>query len=131
MTSEAPNMHFVNDRPRRRSVERRITFPIVRVGINHYVLHRAGSVVFLPSTCGVAVVRCRYGYASAVRIEENLRRVEAQAVVRIPRTFDTIAVDLTWLQIRHKDMPVIERAVGERVEMDYTCRVAIILTVKQ
>src|SRR5215469_3075520 len=131
MTSEAPNMHFVNDRPRRRPVKRRITFPIVRVGINHYVFHRAGSVVFRPSNCCVAVVCSRYGYASAVRIEENLRRVEAQAVVRIARTFDPIAVDLTWLQIRHKDMPVMERTVGERVEMDYTRRVAIILTIKQ
>src|SRR5215472_6097407 len=131
MTSKAPNMHFVNDRPRNRSVERRITFPIVRVRINHYVLHRAGGVVFPPSNCRVAVVRCRYGYASAVRIEENLRRVEAQSVVRIARTFDTIAVDLAWLHIRHKDMPVMERAVGERVETDYTRRMTIILTVKQ
>src|SRR5262245_43957115 len=77
MASKASNMHFVNDRTRRGTPERRVSFPIVGLRIHDDALHRNGGVVFLTAR-GVPAVLVWNDHAASIRVKENFSWVESQ-----------------------------------------------------
>src|SRR5947209_7796182 len=44
MSGEAPDMHLVNDRVRRRAAKRGVSLPVVSCGVDDHALHRRGRV---------------------------------------------------------------------------------------
>src|SRR5262245_44278002 len=93
MAGKAAHMHFVNDRPRGRSVERRVAFPIVRTRLDHHTLHRRRTIVaFLPSR--FATVILRYNGGASIGIEEDFGWIEAHSARRIIGPLSSIAIDL-------------------------------------
>ena len=63
---------------------------------------------------GVAVVAARYGEREAVRVEEHLVSIEAQAAFRSERAVRAIAVALAGTDAGHEDVPVAIRPVYAR-----------------
>src|SRR5689334_15952535 len=111
MAGEAAHMHFVNDLSRRWPFQRRITFPVVRRGVHHDALHRRrGIVAFLAG--GVTTIPCRHHHPAAIRIEQDFILVEARSLPWIVRAASAISVDLSWLNTRYEDMPIVIGAVG-------------------
>ena len=84
MAGEAAHVHLVDDGPRGRPSQRRITFPIVRARIHHHALHRRRGVVAF-STGSVAAVVLRNNDAAAVRVEQDFGRIKPHPFGRIER----------------------------------------------
>ena len=111
MAREASHMHFVDDRPRGRPVERHVAFPIVGTRIDHHTFHRRrGIVAFLPGR--FATVILRHNGAASIWIEENFGGIEAHSARRIEGSLNSIAVDLPGSHAGHEYMPVVIGAVG-------------------
>jgi len=76
MPREAGDMHLVDHGRGEGPTQRRITLPIVNIGIDHHTLH--GSRIVLPvSARGVARVFVGHDDGATVGIEERLGRIEA------------------------------------------------------
>ena len=80
---------------------------------------------------GRAIVAGWNDNAPAVRIEQHFGRIESQAVRRIERTIDPIAVKLPLTNIRHKDVPVVVAAVCRRIEPDDAGRRGIVVSIEE
>src|SRR5262249_39512801 len=99
MARETAHVHLVDDRSRGRTAEWRVFFPIVRGWIDDDALHRGRRVVAVTRRPG-STVAARYGHAASVRIEQDLHRIEAMAVLRIGWAPNAVGVELpgsdTW-----------------------------------
>src|ERR1700709_2500293 len=99
-------MHLVNDRPARWASERCVALPVVPARIDYNALHRGCSIV--PGlTCCFAVVVLGGARASPGRVKKHFRRIKAETVCRVEWSVDPVSIDLAWLQVGHKYMPVM------------------------
>src|SRR5438876_6336172 len=130
MAGETAHVHFVYNCPRRRPVERCVSFPIVGTWIRHHALHRRRYIVTFVSGCVATVVLWNNGTAS-IRVDENFGRIEAHSTRRIERTLYSIAVDLPRFHARHEDMPVVICPAGCGIDRDHTLGLSIINTIKE
>ncbi len=80
---------------------------------------------------GVAVVVLRNDDAAAVRIEQDLVRVEPQAARGSRRPVDAIAVDLSRPHAGNEHVPVVVGAVRRRIERNDAGRRGVILAVEE
>jgi hypothetical protein len=100
------------------------------MGIDNLVLHGSCRVV-TGMTCRFTIVVFRNDYTSAVRIEEKFRRIEAKSLRRIEGTLDTVCIDLTGLNVRKKDVPIVVSMVGIRIETDYPGRLPAVFMIEK
>src|SRR5215469_8130870 len=130
MARETAHMHFVDDGSRGWSVQRSVIFPIVGIRINHRAFHCEGRVVSR-LLCGFAAIVFWNDYSPAIGIEENLRRVEPQTICRIKWTRDSVSIDLAWLYVGHKRVPVVIGTIREQVESNDARGSAVALRVEE
>src|SRR6516164_4396403 len=104
MPSEAANMQFIDDSVYERPLERLVTHPIIRFGVGNDTLHGRGRIA--PSA-----VCLGDGDSTAVRIEQDLVAIEAQAQVGLERPHSSKTIDLTRHQVMKKDVPIVIGAV--------------------
>ena len=90
---EPADVHLVDDRARRRQIERGVAFPVVARRIHHHALHRRRCVVALAAR-GLAGIPVRHDHLEAVRVDHELRRVESKPTGGVRRTGDAVAVNL-------------------------------------
>ena len=130
MAGEAAHVHFINDSPRGRPVERRVAFPIVGTWIGHHTLHsRRAIVAFLPGS--FATVILRHNGAASIRIEEDFGGIEAHSTRRIERSLNSITVDLPRSHAGHEYVPVVIRVVSRGIDADHTRGPSIINAIKE
>ena len=82
-------------------------------------------------TCRFTIVVFRNDYASTVRIEEKLRRIESKTTGRIEEALGTVCIDLTGLNVRQKDVPIMVSVVDVWIETDYPGRLAAVFMIKE
>jgi hypothetical protein len=130
VTSEAGDMHFVNDRFGERSARRRVAFPIIGIGIDdHASQGRRGIIAGF--TSGVTAATCRDRNALAVSIEQDLLGIKPEPVLRIEWPCYPVAVDLTRPDAGHEHMPIVISAVPVRIEVDDPGGLGIIYRIEQ
>jgi hypothetical protein len=105
---------------RKGPVERQIAHPIIAIGIGYDAFHGHGRIVTGPRGCP-AVVSLWDRYDESVRIKEDLLGVKPGSVFWCEGPVSTIGIYLAWLQVWHKDMPVVMDAVFTGFERDDPC----------
>ena len=130
MASKAAHMQLVNHGLGKGPLERQIALPIVPIGIGYDAFHRHGDIVAGPRR-SPAVVCLGDGYGKPVRIEQHLLGVKPKSAVRIEGPVRPVGVHLARPKVRHKDMPVVIRAMFIGVERDDPCGLRGILVIEQ
>ena len=103
---------------------RRVVFPVERVVDDDALRHAGGAVVlvwrqvvrvFAHRVVEQRVLPVRLtGQGARVRVDEQLRRVEAQPFLRVVRTVGAQAVELACLQPRHEAVPDVAHLLSQR-----------------
>jgi hypothetical protein len=110
MACKTPNVHFIDDSPGRGVSERRVPIPIISGRIYHHAFHRRRAIVSR-STGGFAAVIPGNCYTAAIRIEQELRGIEAHPFLRLEGPMDPITVKLAWAKSRYERVPIVIGAV--------------------
>ena len=122
---EPLHVQLVDDRVRPRRLQERIALPVELRVDDHALRDRVGVVLVVPLEIGVGAARghVRQRARSArvhlpvdrlrVRVDEELRRVEAVALLRRPRPVHPIAVPLTGPDPGDVAVPVVRRPLGQ------------------
>jgi hypothetical protein len=95
----------------------RITFPVVGGELGHNALHGGGGIVAGLSS-RLAIVFPWHHHPSAIRIEQNLGRIEAQAARRVGRPMHAVAVDLARFHSRHEGVPIVICSMDAWIQFD-------------
>src|SRR5207247_8146123 len=66
-----------------------------------------------------------------VRIEQHFSAIEPMSVLGLVWAGDAVAVDLSSLDARHEDVPVVIRAVGVRIETNRARRTRILRPIEE
>jgi len=66
--------------------------------------------------------------SSRIGIDENFPAIETMSLLRIKRSIDPISVDLALFRTFHENMPVMERPVRVRMQIDRLKRFRIIVS---
>src|SRR5262245_18484952 len=110
-------MQLVNHGLGKGAAEGLVALPVVTAWIGDHAFHgRADRAPEPTSDCAAVVVG--HGDGEAVRIEEQLLGIEPEPQLRCEGPVGTIAIELPWLEIRYKGMPVVIRAMRLRIERD-------------
>jgi hypothetical protein len=115
MPGKTFDVHLVDDCLRGGPLKWFIAFPIIQVGIDNDTLHRRRGVVSLLLGRLTRVIS-RNGHSSPIWVEQNFRRVESHPFGRIIWPMNSIAIELTCLQLGNEDMPIVISAVSERIQ---------------
>ncbi len=107
-------VRLIDHRLAPRPGERLVAIPVVVAGIGHDALHRGGHRVGHPGRD--TAVAAGHGDATPVRVEQDLVRVEAEAILGRPRPVRGVAVELAGHDTRDVRVPVLARPVDVRVE---------------
>ena len=126
---EARDVGLVDDRVAERALDPLVALPVVVAPIDDDALHRDRAVGRVAGVDPSVARRCRD--RPPVWIEEHLRRVEPQAVVRRPRPVHAVAVQLAVTEARDVDVPVGTGPVADRVEDHDPCRDDVVDAVEQ
>ena len=127
---EAAHVQLVDDGVKKRTLQRDVAFPVVRLRVGNDALDRNGAVVSRPRGRAPAVA-LRHRHGLAVGIEQHLRRVEAQAPLGIEGPVRAVAVDLPGAQAGHESVPVVVRPVPRGVERDDGARPGVVRAVEK
>src|SRR5215469_5056554 len=98
--------------------------------VNHDALHCSLSIAS-GTACGFTIVIPWYDRTPAIRIKENLGRIEPQATSGIERARHSVGIDLARLHLWYENMPVVVGSVNREIERNHTCRLAVIFLVKK
>ena len=110
MSREAPYVHFVNHRSCTWPAEWQIALPVIGMRIHDDTLQSETHAVAVIAD-GLTVVVLGYRDAVCVWVEQQLRRIEAKALRRVPRSHYAIPVQLARPDIGHKRVPVMVSAI--------------------
>ena len=118
---EPLDVQLVDDRLRPRPPERRVALPVERPVDHDRPRDRRGGVLPVDHVLLTRRVREDAGPAEAdrpldrlrVRVDQELRRVEAVAGRRLPRPGDPVAVALARPHARQVDVPVVRRPLAD------------------
>src|ERR1700733_15958951 len=130
MAREAPYVHFVNDRLRRGPVEWSVAFPLIRVGVNHNILHRRGAAVAWQAR-RLSTVILWNNDASPVRIQQELGGIKPHPARGIERSLHPISVKLTGLRAGHKCVPILSSAMSCTIDGDHARRAKVFFPVEE
>ena len=100
-------------------MQRAVAFPVVGANVGNHALH-GGRRIVARGACRAAVISARYRHRAAVRVEEHLRSIEAEAVPGSPGAICAVRVDLPGAQVRDVRMPVVVSAIALRIERDHS-----------
>ena len=130
MACEPAYVHFVNDRLRRRPVEWSVALPLIRVGVNHNVLHRRGAAVAFQAR-RLSTVIFWNNDRSPVRIQQELGRIKPHPARGIERSLHPISIKLTRLRAGHKCMPILSSAVSCTIDGDHARRADVFFSIEE
>jgi hypothetical protein len=110
--------------------QRDVALPVVRRRVHDNALHRGrGAVALLARR--VTAVAARNHHATAIRVQENLGRIESHPARRIARSLDAIAIDLARLKALHRHVPVVVRAVHGGIQAKHARRTVVIHAIEE
>jgi hypothetical protein len=121
MPREAGDVHLVDDGRGEGSAQRRVTLPIVDIGIDHHTLHGDGILLTILAR-RVARISVGHDDGATVGIEEHLGGVETQTALGIEGAVGAIGINLSGTDAWHKDVPVMIGAMRARIELDHARR---------
>ena len=122
MPREAGDVHLVDHGRGEGPAQRRVTLPVVDIGVDHHALH--GDRIVLPvSARRVARISVGHDDGASVGIEERFGRIETQTALGIERAVGAICINLPGTDAGHKDVPVMVGAMRARIELDHARRV--------
>src|SRR3954449_7310505 len=117
MACKASDMHFINDSLGERPSQQGVSFPVVCGEVGDHALQRGRRVVARLASVAAAA-DLRRGDAPAVRIEQQLLRIEPEASCRIEGPCDPVAIDLAGNDVGNKYVPIVVGPVLTRVELN-------------
>ena len=129
MASKAAHMQLVNHGLGKGPLERQIALPIVPIGIGYDAFHGHSGIVTRPRR-SPAVVCFWDGHSKPVRVKQHFLGVEPTSALRVEGPVSAIGVHLAWPKARHKDMPVVMRAMFIGIEWDDPCGLRGILVIE-
>src|SRR6516225_4248735 len=91
VAGESAYVHFINDRLRRRRLERCVSLPVVITRICHHAFNRCRRIIAFHPGC-VATVVLWNNCTASIRIEEDFGRIETHSTRRIERSLSAITV---------------------------------------
>ena len=130
MRGKAAHVHLVDDRARGGPLQRRVAFPVVGAA-DPPPRSSSPSRRCRPRGGCVAAVVLRNHDGAAVRVEQELGRIEAEAARGIEWSVNPKAIYLAGLDAGYEDVPVVVRSVRFRIDGDHARRTAIVLPIEE
>ena len=130
MPREASDMHLVDDRARNRPPQWSIALPVVAAGVDHYALH-CDRIVLPILACHLARISIRHGNSAPVWVEQNLARIETEAVLGCERPSNAVTVELAGTNSGDENVPIVISPVLACLEIDRACGVRLLGIIEQ
>ncbi len=125
MLGEAANVELIDQGASHWAAQRYVVFPVVAAQVHDRAFH--GVLAVVPRPHGrFARIFLPLHHGTAIRIEKQFRAIETQTLRGIIGTVSSEAVELTGLNTGNEHVPIIERLVAARIELDHSRRFGLI-----
>ena len=130
MPRETSDMHLVDDRAGNGVPQWNIALPVVAAGVDHYAFHR-NRIVHPVLACHLARISIRHGDSAPVWVEQNLARIETEAVLGCERPSNAITVELAGTNSGEENVPIVVGTMLACLEVDRACWAQLLGIIEQ